>query len=103
MQDTLVRVTMPDGSVWDIPARPIAEDRARYYAKKDIDAGCATDFDAVFAKEVAYALEEDDGCEIVDWMRNNMDWPFDGAAMITPPTPVDYASAWNDSTTRVVR
>ncbi len=55
---------MPDGSTWDVPAKIIAENRAKYYAEKDLE----TSYEA----ELKCALDDD--FTIEDWAANNMDW-----------------------------
>lgn len=75
-----LRVTMPDGSKWDVPAQIIADQRARYYAKhdtvSDIDpAGQKPGdepYDSIYAVELDYAMKSD--YELKDWAANNMQW-----------------------------
>jgi len=71
-KEKYLRVTMPNGSKWDIPATIIAEDRARYYAEKDTGKDSGEEFNKVFNEEVDYALEY--AYEIIDWASNNMNW-----------------------------
>ena len=104
MAEKYLRVTMPDGSRWDVPARFIAEDRARYYANLDIKRGDATDFDQAFASEVEHALDRHSTYEIEDWASNNMDWADvkDVAVQTVPPPPpteVNYQAGWNNHET----
>jgi hypothetical protein len=89
----VIQAKMPDGSVWHIDARPIAEDRARHYAAKDP----STTYD----DEVRFAMGDD--YEVIDWARNNMDWDelAPHARMVTPPTPQSYDEQWTEAETRV--
>ena len=88
-----LRVTMPDGSVWAVPALVIAQNRARYYAK---------DNEAEFAKEVAYCMGDD--YEIEDWAANNMDWSdVANVALRVKQPETDYEEGWANGRKRVVR
>ncbi len=64
-----VRVTFSNGERYDIPAKVIAEDRARYYAEKF--EGEEGTYDEIFEKEM-WVL--DDRLELLDWISNNMNW-----------------------------
>jgi len=69
IDEKFLRVTMPDGSKWDVPVKKIAENRARYYMK---DPELVT-----FKKsynEDTIPLFESDPYEITDWASNNMNW-----------------------------
>lgn len=94
MSEKFLRVDMPDGSKWDVPAKMIAENRAAYYARLDVERGDAADYERAFAREVKYALS--DGYEIEDWAANNMNWSdvSEVAVMTTPPAAVDYQEGW---------
>ena len=61
-----IEITFSNGSVYSIPAKVVAEDRADYYATKDDG-----DYDEIFEEEM-WVL--DDELELLDWMRGNMDW-----------------------------
>lgn len=87
---TMLRVTMDDGSKWDVPVMAIAENRAGNYKDE-------------FGDDLQRSLNEDTlplfeeaGYEIVDWASNNMDWSDvrDRAKKVSdPPTP-DYQEGW---------
>ena len=64
-----LRVTFSNGEMYDIPIDVIAENRATYYASKELD---KTHQGEVFTEEMKLALEDTD--EITDWAFNNMDW-----------------------------
>jgi hypothetical protein len=59
-----IRVTMPDGSKYDVPAFLVAENRALYYTEKEGS--------GVYNVEYKFTMENDD--ELLDWAANNMDW-----------------------------
>jgi len=64
-----LKVQFSNGDIFAIPARIIAEDRAKYYAKID-----GYDFESnEWEAEVQYALDNE--FEIKDWAGNNMNWP----------------------------
>lgn len=103
MSEKYLRIEMPDGSEWDVPALTIAEHRARYFAALDVESGDADDFDTAFAEEVKHALSDD--YEIGDWAANNMNW-VDVASIAVqvaaPPTDVDYQEGWVNGEKRIV-
>jgi hypothetical protein len=82
----MIRVTMPDKSVWQVPASVVSEDAIAYYSKQDD-----------FTEEEAADWRKDTG-EILDWGKNNMNWE-DVAAHATrlptkPPAAPDYQEGW---------
>ena len=84
----VLRITMQDGSEWEVPAEIIAKHRAAYYAEKEGP--------EVLEKEFQHAMKCDD--ELLDWAPNNMDWK-DVAAharQVLPPNPpeIDFQEAW---------
>lgn len=63
-----LRITMPDGSKWDVPVMAIARNRATFYAQEfgnDVERSLTEDTLPLFAE---------DEFEIRDWAANNMDW-----------------------------
>ena len=73
MMNKYLRVTMGDGSKWDIPAIIIAKDRARYYAEKDAGINTGKEFSRIYQEEIKNCLT-DNYFEILDWAANNMNW-----------------------------
>ena len=67
-----VRVTMPDGSKYDIPLSIIATDRANYYAKREGGEFNSKEWHKVFNEEYNITMEDD--YEGLDWLANNMNW-----------------------------
>ena len=65
-------VEFSDGKLYKIPARFIAERRARYYAELDTGTKTGEEFDKVFEEEVEFALAN--AFEITDWASNNENW-----------------------------
>lgn len=84
-------VTMPDGSVWAVPVRVIAEDHAAYYYKK-----CEYQSMEMAMQHTIEYFEDD--FEVMDWAKNNMNWvdveKF--AEQVSGPAPVDYQEGWNN-------
>lgn len=64
------RITMPDGSKWDVPVEVIVHNRATYYS--NLGDVTPEKKDEVYAHEVKFAMESE--YEIQDWAENNMDW-----------------------------
>ena len=86
MTQKYLRVTMPDGSKWDVPALLIVQHRAREIVKIDSQ----TSFD----KEVEYALSDE--YEITDWAANNMNWKdvVLQAQIVSEDREIDYQEGW---------
>lgn len=82
----VLRITMPDGSKWDVPAKLVAANRARFYAEKGDD--YEGEFD--FAMGDEYTLR--------DWAAGNMDWSdVEAEARKVSERvlePVDYQEGW---------
>lgn len=94
----VLEVTMPDGSVWAVPADLVAEPRAKYYAEHDAREGA--DYDNVYARELRTSASN-----LIDWAQNNMDWEEvqPNATMIAAPdSHVDYQEGWINGEMRVV-
>lgn len=95
----MLRVTMPDGSRWDVPVDVIARNRAAYYADRlhggDIEKSLTED---------TLPLFESDDYEIEDWAANNMDWSDvqAHARMVEPAADADYQEGWVNGEKEVV-
>jgi hypothetical protein len=90
-----LRVTMPDGSKWDVPARVIAENRARYYAKIDPNTTYEGEFDYTMSNNY----------ELKDWAAGNMNWSDveDHAKRVAvPPLEPDYQEGWVNGEKEIV-
>lgn len=82
---------MPDRAVFEVPAQPIAEARARYYICR-VDKKPETGPE--FREEVEHTVGD---VEVLrDWLNNNMNWPDVEPLlrMVSPPPPTDYAEHW---------
>ncbi len=95
-----LRVTMPNGSKWDVPADLIATNRAQYYAKLDSE-GDLIEEKKVFKEELKYALSDDD--ELLDWAAGNMNWKDVAyyAVEVQKANP-DFQEGWVSGETEVV-
>jgi hypothetical protein len=92
----VLRIEMPDESVWEADALPVAEARANYYSGVDgVPQGGAD-----WLAEVAYALSDPD--ELRDWALNNMNWAELNATCVVLPKPPDYAGMWGKARLKVV-
>lgn len=91
-----LRVEMPDGSKWDVPANIIADDRAKHYAYNDSPVGAteeSEEYKSIYAQEYQYTL--DSSYELKDWAANNMDWrQVVGSAVLVSHAPVDFQEGW---------
>lgn len=104
MSEKYLRVTMFDGSKWDVPAKFIAENRANYYVKEDASKRPMTleQFAKAVAEEVEHCLSDD--YEIKDWAENNMNWEDvkDVAVKAVTPPPITHGNAWVNGYKEVV-
>ena len=91
------RVTMPDGTVWDVPIWVIANHRAAYFIGEFKTFAESLNADTL-------PLFEADEFEIIDWAQNNMTWhkvqPY--AIFVSGPTPVDYEKGWESGKKEIV-
>lgn len=89
-----IQVTMPDGSVWGVPAEIVAEHRADYYANRDGE--------SVRMEEFVFTMN--DSFTLTDWAEGNMNWrdveKF--AVKIKDAAPVDYQNGWVNGQKKVV-
>ena len=68
MEKKFILFQFSDRTWWKIPAEIVAESRATYFA--GVDEG--EDYNQVYENEFKYTLE--DNAELIDWVKNNMDW-----------------------------
>lgn len=101
MKKKYLRVTMNDGSRWDIPAEVIAKDRSEYYAKRDADNG-EGEYNLLYDEEMDYILSNDD--ELKDWASNNMNWSEvkEHAKKVEEPSDIDWEDGWCNGNKKVV-
>jgi hypothetical protein len=97
--DWKLRVTMPDGSRYDVPVRLIAEDRARWLAKVD-----GVSFEESLNEDTIPCFKGDT-YQIEDWASNNMNWDDvkAHAVRVGEPAPVDFDDGWTNGDKRVIR
>ena len=93
--EKFLRVTMPDGSLWDVPARVIADNRAKYYAEGD---------PGEYEEEFRFTM--DDNFELRDWAANNMDWDEVKSYAVKveepPQQEPDYQEGWVNGDKKIV-
>lgn len=88
-----LRVTMPDGSEWDVPAEIIAKNKAEHYYNEG---------DEDFKEEYEFTLSDNE--ELIDWAENNMNWEDvkQYALQIKGPGELDYQKGWVNGDKEVV-
>jgi len=94
----MYRVTMEDGSEWEVPVILIACSHAEYYAKVD-------EMSFEDALKETSELFENDEYEVQDWASGNMDWDDveSSARMVKSPSQdVDYRDGWINGESEVV-
>ena len=88
-----IQITMPDGSIWGVPAELVAQDRADYYGDKEGEE----------MRKEEYANTLADNSELLDWAANNMNWnDVAHAAILIQPGRVDFQEGWLNGHKRVV-
>lgn len=91
-----LRVTMNDGTRWDVPAEVIARSRAKYYSD--------TDTEITYDEEFSFTMEDD--FELRDWAANSMNWadvkPFAVRAPDVPKEAPDYQEGWVNGEKEIV-
>ena len=88
-----IHITMPDGSIWAVPAEIVANHRADYYAKQNGEE---------YRKEEYERTLSENG-ELLDWAENNMNWnDVAQAAFRVRPGRVDYQEGWVNGPKKVV-
>lgn len=89
---TSLHITMPDGSVWAVPASAIAHNYARHMANPG-------EYEAAYAGIMARPSG------LIRWARNSMTWldvHLVAKRIEEPCAPVDYARGWKDGAMEVV-
>ena len=101
MGEDYLRVTMPDGSQYDVPCHLIAMDRAKYYADKEAKDD-KKKRDEKIVEEYNFAIKDKE--EIQDWAANNMDWDDvkAHAKKVTDNKDVDFQEGWINGEKEVV-
>jgi len=96
-----LRVTMPDGSKWDVRADIIASNRATHYALRAGSRGSA-EYGVAYDREYDYTWNEGD--EMMDWARNNMDWSDVEmhAKRVGVADDIDFNEGWANGAMTVV-
>jgi hypothetical protein len=94
MKAEAILITMPDGSTWQVPAKFVAEHRARHYEDE-----------GDFAGEVDFALTDE--YALLDWAGNNMNWEDVLAVAVKVRNapqlePADFQEAWVNGPKKVV-
>ena len=96
MTEKYLRITMPNGSKWDVPVKLIAEDRAKYFAIRDTKRNKGPVYDKAFKEQFDNIMADD--YAIHDWAANNMDWAdvkdVAKKAEFNPLTDKDFQKGW---------
>lgn len=88
-----IQITMPDGSVWAVPAELVARDRADHYGGQAGEESWKAEHAATLADHAA----------LLDWAENNLNWAdVAHAAILIRPGSVDFQEGWVNGPKRVV-
>lgn len=88
-----IHITMPDGSIWAVPAEIVAESLAFHHAKADGVAYLKEDYDNALS----------DHQLLLEWAENNMNWKdVAQAAFQVSPGRVDYQEGWVNGAKRIM-
>jgi hypothetical protein len=101
----VIRVEMPDGSVWHVPFAVAARHRAYHYAQKARREGRVAEGNLLdFELFVRIEMREQGDEQVLDWARNNMDWAelSSDATQVRPPAFPNYAKWWPSAKSEVV-
>ncbi len=91
------RITMEDGSQWEIPVLLIALNRAEYYAKVD-----EVELNESLNKDTVPLFESCED-EIEDWAKGNMDWEdIRHAAKCVKQSSTDFQEGWVNGDAEIV-
>lgn len=96
-----LRVTMPDGSVWSVPAKVIARHRAD--TLREIHIHNTNEQWEGWNQEIEFALNDKE--VLADWARNNMNWKdvvLDASQVSKPTAKVDYQEGWVNGPMEIV-
>lgn len=97
-----LHVTMPDGSVWAVPADLVADSRARFYVDTRGDRQPGETWSEAYDRFYGPTLADD--ADLLEWAANDMNWSdVEHAARVVTPPAVDYQQGWVNGDTRVVR
>lgn len=104
MTKKMIRVTMGDGTRWDVPMDVVATSYATYYANKDYPPPnrLRWRWDDAFERYHEFVMiDESTG---LDWAANNMDWNDVArhAVRVNPSRPADYQEGWVNGDKEVV-
>ncbi|GFN32560.1 hypothetical protein [Paenibacillus xylaniclasticus] len=88
-----LRVTMPDGSKWEIPMSVIATNKGENHEYEGVDN---------IEECIHLAMHESDE-SLIDWAENDMNWSevADHAQMVEQGT-VDYEDGWTNGDKEVI-
>ena len=94
-----LRVKMPDGSVWEVPAEVIAVSRAEYYEE---DHG--GDFMTSLNEDTIPFFKASPD-KIAEWAEGDMNWEDveDVAVRVVGPDECDYQRGWINGEKRLIR
>lgn len=98
--ENFLRVTMPDGSRYDVPVMIIAENRAKFYA----------DISEIPVEEALGETEnlfKEDNYEIEEWASSNMNWDEveDHATLVIEELEkpkIDFQDGWVNGNKEIV-
>ncbi len=106
MTKKMIRVTMGDGTRWDVPLTIVAESFATYWANKAYPPATSLrrKWDDSFAQEFDWAMSSGGRETALDWAANNMDWNdvAKHAVRVNPSRPADYQEGWVNGEKEVV-
>lgn len=89
----VTKITFPNGLIFDVPTKIIADNRTMHYTLVD------TSLTKAQHEAETVALFTSSEFEVVDWLKNNMDWKdVDNFAVLTGYEAPDLNGAWNEAT-----
>lgn len=98
-----IRITMPDGAKYDLPAGIVARSYAAHYARVDTNAPEGSDaYKEAYRTHILHAINSHD--TLIDWLEGDMVWDDfkDELLLVKPPDKPDYGSVWLNASKEVV-
>lgn len=88
-----IRITMPDGSEWDVPAALVAHNITTEYVRRKPA--------LIYSDEYEHTLAHNG--VLLDWAANNMNWSdVQASATMHKAGSVDYQKGWVNGAKSVV-
>jgi hypothetical protein len=93
----IIKIDMPDGSVWHVDTDIVAKHRAEYYSSLESN---LTLKEKIFNEEYSYAMSNK--YELIDWAKNNMNWDELHAVKVQDAVEPNYEDLFCSASLNVI-